>query len=327
MGSVPALVDRFIKSDFLAFVDNGKPPRSDYGLREYDHHKIGMVQHITAGGRIITHLDNYFLGGNAAGSSHFGIGRETAGYFDVPGGKVPVAPVHQYMPTVGRYAPWAQGVRAWENNSACSITVPDHLRKLPPAAANPAFLSVENVAVSGSEGVTDAQFNSNVLLRAWGAAYFDYEITPETQLWHAEFSPLTRCFDPGWRGELEDAMQEAARKLLKGDASDLRALVRDAAPAPQEKDEEPVTANEAQVRAIVRDEIQKSVPAITGTPTMERLLESLVLRLLKQREAMDYLICGSQDIEFRTETGRTEFMRFVDLLDAAWGEAVPEVES
>jgi hypothetical protein len=97
---------------------------------------------------------------------------------------------------------------------------------------NGAFISIENVARSGRDGVTDPQFNSNAMIRAYCAAYFGFEITPRTQLWHSEIDQAARCDDPGWDGALEDAMQAAARKLLAGDTSGLRGVTVPPRPTP-----------------------------------------------------------------------------------------------
>jgi hypothetical protein len=89
---------------------------------------------------------------------------------------------------------------------------------------NGAFVSIENVALRGTDGVTAPQFNSNVFLRAYCAAFFGHAINPQTQLWHAEIDQLNRCFDTGWDGALEDAMQDAANRLLRSDVSGLRGV-------------------------------------------------------------------------------------------------------
>lgn len=136
------------------------------------------------------------------------------------------------MPIVGPVAPWAQGVI--QTNPICSIPPSPTIGGMRPGEPNGAFVSIENVARTGTQGVTDAQFNANAFLRAYRAAYFGHEITPRTQLWHAEIDQQGRCADPGWDGDLEDAMQEAARKLLTGDITGLRGVSHPApAPAPQ----------------------------------------------------------------------------------------------
>lgn len=270
-GLVPGMVGAFIASDFVQERFDGIGAVSDYGLRQYDFVKLGVVNHITAGTGSIDVLTDWFKNGDT-GASHFGIGRETAGMFAFGAIRFPVAPVHQYVPTTGKLAPWAQGVRQWADNPNCDIKVPAHLRALPPGAANPAFISIENVARAGTDGVTDAQFNSNVLLRAWAAAYFRFPINPETQLWHAEFDPFNRCYDTGWDGALEDEMQAAAHKLLRGDATGLRQVTSATQPA--------AGLTEAQVRAIVREEVAKDL-------SDERINDALVLRMKLTRIVWD----------------------------------------
>lgn len=212
----------FVKSDFLKYVNTVHVRCSDYGMRQYDNTKLGMVQHIPVTSSL-TDLTRYFTSPGAKGATHFGTGRELAGYFN----GIPVAQAHQYLPTVGTLSPWAQGVEEYIDNPSCAIKVPQHLKDLGENAANCAFLSVENCDRGADETqphVTDPQFNTNVLLRAWGAEYFKYPINPETQLWHAEFDPTNKCWDPGWPPELEREMQEAAKSLLINDVSLLKGI-------------------------------------------------------------------------------------------------------
>jgi hypothetical protein len=229
VGGVPAVVQAFIDSPFLKYVDNDRAPRWHTAFG-WDHRKAGIVNHIPVCDTL-DQLTAYFNGGNATGSTHFGIGRELAGHLEWPvrGGagtgrtRIPVAEVHQYLPTVGAVAPWAQGaIRG--GNPNCGLRLHPAVAGMRQGEPNGAFISIENVARSGRQGVTDPQFNSNAFLRAWTAAYFDHEIGPATQLWHGEIDTFDRCFDPGWPGDLEDAMQEAARRLLRGDVSGLRAV-------------------------------------------------------------------------------------------------------
>lgn len=239
-GAVSPMLQAFVKDVVVSLFD-GIGAVSDYGLRQYDNMKLGHVQHITAGGGTIISLWDWFAKSDT-GATHFGIERDLRPKPFVWGHlEIPVARVGQFVPTVGRYAPWAQGVRAWTDNPNCAIKIPAHLRALPPGAANCAFISTENIARQGSDLVTDPQFNSNVLLRAWVAMYFQMPITPETQLWHAEFDPNNRCHDTGWPASLEDEMQEAARKLVAGDLSGLRGIK---APVPVTPQEKPMTRDE-----------------------------------------------------------------------------------
>jgi len=213
---VPAVAVAFV-DQFVAYVDNGKAPRSAYGFGYTK--KIGLVNHIPVC-RTLTQLTNYFNGGAATGSTHFGVGRESAGDLIWGGVAIPCAPVHQYMPIVGPYSPWAQGII--RRSAACAIPPSPTIAGMRSGEPNEAFVSVENVAMSGRDGVTEPQFNSNVMLRAYCAAYFGHAIDPLTQLWHSEIDQKDRCFDPGWSGDLEDAMQDAAKRLLRGDISGLR---------------------------------------------------------------------------------------------------------
>ncbi len=217
--SVPPVVQAFIDQSVVN-VDNGQAPRSPHAYG-WENAKLGVVNHIPVCDTL-AQLTAYFNGGSAQGSTHFGVGREHAGDLAWEGRRIPCAPVHQYMPIVGSVAPWAQG--AIQTSASCSIRPSPTIRGMRSGEPNGAFVSIENVARQGSDGLTDAQFNANVFLRAYCAAYFGHEITPGTQLWHAEVDQLNRCFDPGWDGALEEAMQEAARQVLRGDIAGLRGV-------------------------------------------------------------------------------------------------------
>lgn len=224
---IPDHLQTFVDA-VINYVDNGKAPRSAYGYG-YENTKLGMFQHIPVCDTL-KQLTDYFNGGASAGSVHFGVDRAESMRLPFGGRAYPFAQVDQYMPIVGAYAPWAQGII--NSGGTCAIPWNPVLNGMRSGEPNPAYLSVENVARTGSQGMTDAQFNSNVMLRAMGAAYFGYGITPNTQLWHAEVDRVNRCSDPGWSGDLEDEAQAAAILLLGGWFSGLRAGVPVPAPAP-----------------------------------------------------------------------------------------------
>jgi len=223
--------------------DNGLAPRW-YHKFGYDNRFIGVVNHIPWAVDQ-PQLDAYFNGGNAQGSTHLSTGRPVYKTIRLGDLLVPFSQINQYMPFDG-CSPWAQGVI--DNTGSCPIPLAPLVRTMRPGEPNGAFLSVENVdgRVTGS-GVTDAQFNSIVFIRAWSASVYQFEINPTTQLWHAEIDRRNRCNDPGWSGELEDAMQLAARKLQRGDLSGLRGVQR------VTKDD----MNEQLIRAIVQDELKQ----------------------------------------------------------------------
>ena len=229
---VPALLRDWFHSGIVALVDNGRVPRTQhqYGYTKY----IGAVHHIPVAPTLaaLTRYFRYETAEAPQGSTHFGIGRDFEWTYRIPGTHTlfGCATVHQYVPLRG-VSPWAQGVIA--RSDWCTIPPTPVISGMRPGEPNGAFASVENVAMKGSDGVTDPQFNANVLLRAYLAALDGYEITPRTQLWHSEIDQLNRCNDPGWTGALEDEMQEAARRLLRGDLSLVRGRWSDApAPAP-----------------------------------------------------------------------------------------------
>ena len=231
--AVPMVAEVFVASDYLLWRDNGLPPRTahDYGYER----KVGLVNHIPVCDTL-DQLTAYFTGGSAQGSTHFGVDRAEAGWLTAGGWTFPVARVDQYLP-IRRSAdypqgcsPWAQGVISRSAN--CAVPPADAISRMRSGEPNGAFHSVENVARTGAQGVTDAQFNSNAVLRAYLAALDGYPITPSTQIWHAEVDQLNRCADPGWSGDLEDEMQAAANALLRNDPSGLRQARRVDAPAP-----------------------------------------------------------------------------------------------
>lgn len=231
--AVPALLRDFVASDIVQVVDNGRPPRTmhDYGYAK----KIGLVNHIPVAPTLDV-LTRYFRGelrDPPLGSTHFGIGRDFEWTYRVGNVLFGCATVHQYMPLYG-VSPWAQGVI---QRATASL-----VRGMRPGEPNGAFHSIENVAMSGRDGVTDPQFNSNVFMRAYLAALDGYPIDPDHQLWHSEIDGINRPDDPGWDGGLEDAMQDAARKLLRGDLSGIKGQWTDApAPPPEPPTPEPPT--------------------------------------------------------------------------------------
>lgn len=246
--AVPAVADAFVASDYVVWQDNGRVPRTahDYGYAR----KVGLVNHIPVC-ETLAQLTAYFTGGTAQGSTHFGVDRAEAGWFEHDGWRFPVARVDQYLPIRRTSAypngvsPWAQGVIA--RSAFCSIPPADAIAAMRSGEPNGAFHSIENVAMTGEQGVTDAQFNSNVLLRAYLAALDGYAIDPSTQLWHAEIDQLNRCADPGWSGDLEDEMQAAANAVLAGDLSKLRRAERADAPAPPPPAPAPVVGRETRL--------------------------------------------------------------------------------
>ena len=225
--AVPPIVQAFIDR-FVAYMDNGVAPRWPHAFG-HEARKLGVVNHIPVCDTL-EQLTTYFNGGSAKGSTHFGIGRETAGTVAANGREVPFATVHQYMPIVGPCSPWAQGLI--QTSDQCSWPPTPAIQGMRQGEPNGAFVSIENVARSGRDGLTDVQFNSNAMLRAYCAAYFGFPINPLTQLWHCEIDQKDRCFDPGWSGELEDAMQAAATRLLQGDLSGLRGAAAPVVPRP-----------------------------------------------------------------------------------------------
>jgi hypothetical protein len=218
--AVNPLLAAFIDSDVLKLKDNGKAPRW-YHAFGYETRKLGVVNHIPVA-KTLAQLTAYFNGGNAQGSTHFGVDRGVYRMFAWGRARVPVAEAHQYMPIVGPVAPWAQGVI----NCGGSCRVQCHPRILAMRSGEPngAYVSIENVD-AGQTVPDDAQFNTNCLLRAYVAAYFGHAITPDTQVWHSEIDRVNRCGDPPWSGAIEAEMQAAANRLLAGDVSGLRAIV------------------------------------------------------------------------------------------------------
>lgn len=216
--TIPALAQAYVDSPAFVWMDNGRPLRTlhDYGYTK----KIGCVQHVTGGGTL-SGLDAYFRFEQAEapkGSAQLGIGRHLWGHLPWAGVWIPIAETHQYMPLrrnadyPNGCSPWAQG--AILRNSECPVQPSPTIAGMASGEPNGAFHSVENVAWDGTHGLTDPQFNANALMRAYLAGLDDYDITPATQLWHAEIDQYWRCFDPGWPGDLEDRLQQAARAIL-----------------------------------------------------------------------------------------------------------------
>src|SRR5829696_9097178 len=148
--AVPALVRRFI-DHFVIDMDNGVAPRWPHAFG-YEQRKIGVVNHIPVCDTL-AQLTAYFTGGNAQGSTHFGIGRERAGSLAWDGVSIPCAPVHQYMPIVGPCAPWAQGII--RRSARCPMPPSPTISGMQPGEPNGAFISIENVARAGVDGVTN----------------------------------------------------------------------------------------------------------------------------------------------------------------------------
>lgn len=209
-GAVPALVQAFVDR-FVELVDNGTAPRWDHAFG-YEQHKIGVVNHIPVCDTL-DQLTAYFNGGAAQGSTHFGVGRQQAGTLDHQGAQIPVAPVHQYMPILGPVAPWAQGLI--QTSPTCRIAPSPTIKTMRPGEPNGAFVSIENVARTGAQGVTDPQFNANAFLRAYCAAFFGFAITPLTQLWHSEIDQA--CVTPEMRILTRDLLWIPAGDLRVGD--------------------------------------------------------------------------------------------------------------
>lgn len=229
LAAVPAIARAFV-DQFVEFMDNGKAPRHAQAFG-YENHKIGIVNHIPVTDTLAK-LTAYFNGGAAQGSTHAGFGRERHGWLEVAGLRIPCGLVHQYMPLVGPVAPWAQGIR--QTSPACPATPASIIRGLSSGALNGAFVSKEHVAMRGSDGLTDAQFNSSVLWDVYCAAYFGFAIGVETVIGHDRIDQRDRCFDPGWSPTLWNDLLAAGRGVLAGDFSGLRGVERSAPPVPPE---------------------------------------------------------------------------------------------
>jgi hypothetical protein len=144
--------------------------------------QAGVVNHIPVCDTL-AQLTAYFNGGNAQGSTHFGIGCEQWGRSTGPTSLSPRTgpPAHaDQRPS----APWAQGL--------IQTRPPDpavaHDPYAPGRAERRVYLDGER-RCTGRDGVTDPQFNSNVMLRAYCAA-FGFEVSPPSQLWHSEITRL-----------------------------------------------------------------------------------------------------------------------------------------
>ena len=218
LGVIPPHLYDWMQSECVTYMDNGRAPRT---IHDYGHYKkLGLANHIPVC-QTLGQLDNYYNGGNAQGSTHFGNGRTHDWDFVMGNYRIPLSSLHQYMPLRG-VSPWAQGVIA--TNANCPIPQTSAIAGMRSGEPNGAFASCENVAMTGAEGLTDPQFNTLAFLRAYLAVLDDYPITPTTQLWHSEIDQLNRCNDPGWSGDLEDANQAAAVLLINGDVSGLRGV-------------------------------------------------------------------------------------------------------
>lgn len=217
VGALLPDICKWYTSTCLFNVDNGKPPRSIYGFGYTTY--IGMCNHIpVADGDSLEKLDNYFLGKLAEkpqGSTHGATARAVFVWKQFGSKQFPFAESHIYVPpNPGGPAPWAQG--KIRRGTACGVPFGKLASQMSSGEPNEALISWENQALTGSQGVTDAQFNANVTMRAHYSVIYGFPITPDTQTWHAEFDQVDRCFDPGWTGTLEDAMQDAARAIAAG---------------------------------------------------------------------------------------------------------------
>lgn len=241
--TIPQLAQAFIDSEHCVWMDNGCPPRNlhDYG---YDR-KIAVCQHIPVC-ETLDDLDAYFCGGWSEGSTHFGVDRALHGELVSGGWHIPVARVSQYMP-IRRDAsypsgcsPWAQGVL----NYPTAVLA----QGMDSGEPNGAFHSIENVAWTGADGMTDAQFNSNVLLTVYLAGLDEYPIDPEHDLGHFEIDTINRPEDTGWAADLWDARQAAANLLLaNNDPSGLKGAWQEAAAPPSAEASPPISLHESQV--------------------------------------------------------------------------------
>jgi len=238
--AVPALPA--LPAHLQAFSDQvivSKPARAAFNSHSYgwESRKAGFCSHIPVAPSLQI-LDNYFTSGTNVGLTHWGTGREWLRDLEIVAAdgavwRIPIARVSQYLPLTG-VSPWSQGRIA--TSPACSIAPHRFAWELGSGVVNGALLSNENVAMRGADSLTSPQYNSQVFLRAIGAAYFGYEISPATQIWHAQLDQRDRCFDTGWIGGpfggIEIESQTAARALLAGDPSKLRGAVRVSAPPP-----------------------------------------------------------------------------------------------
>lgn len=204
----------FVQSDALIYMDNGKAPRW-YHSFGHDQH-LGFIYHIPVC-NTLKQLDNYFNGGNAQGSTHFGIGREIWGYLVWNGWRFPVAETHQYMPIVNT-GPWAQGIV--NDAGSCVWTLTPLVRDMRPGEPNGAFLSAECVDAGGAYA-TGAQLNSLALLVAYGAEFDNYSINPDSICGHQRIDRVNRCNDVPWPLEQHDRVRSMALDLLQGNVSTL----------------------------------------------------------------------------------------------------------
>lgn len=197
-------------SAIVEFVDNGKVPRtqSDYGYID----KIGFVDHIPVCDTI-DQLINYFCGGNSQGSVYWGNDRDHAWDWRVGRLLIPMSRVAQFLPLDG-VSPWAQGII--DHPTAALV------KTMRPGEPNGAFDSCENVARTGSQYLTDNQFNSRIFIGAFSAQRNGYAVTPTNILGHFEIDSVNRPQDPGWTGDQYDEIQAATNKLMRGDFSGLK---------------------------------------------------------------------------------------------------------
>ncbi|MGD9892299.1 MAG: hypothetical protein AB7R89_28655 [Dehalococcoidia bacterium] len=248
------------------FVDQvivSKPARAAFNSHSYgwESRKAGFCSHIPVAPSL-TALDNYFTSGTNVGLTHWGTGREWLRDLEIVAAdgavwRIPVARVSQYLPLTG-VSPWSQGRIA--TSPWCAVAPHRFAWELGSGVVNGAILSNENVAMSGADSLTSPQYNSQVFLRAIGAAYFGYEISPATNIWHAQLDQRDRCFDTGWTGGplggIEIESQPAARALLAGDPSKLRGAVRISAPPPA------INAQDEAWKALVNTRLRNQADAI-----------------------------------------------------------------
>jgi hypothetical protein len=235
--SYPPPLQQFL-DHVVVWKDNGKPPRSNYGHTKWNNAKAGTCNHRPVCSTL-KQLTDYFCGGASAGSTHFGIGKHETYELEVPESSIafPVAETHQYMAVSSPYSPWAQGIITW--SSSCPIPESAVVHDMASGEPNCAYISIENVEDNDPSWLSDGQFNSNVMIRAWGRLTYGHAIDPITQIWHAEVDPVSRCADPGWPGSEEDAMQAAANAVCDGDFTWLRGLRQLSPPEPPDPEPEP----------------------------------------------------------------------------------------
>jgi hypothetical protein len=263
MGELTADLQNWVNRA-IVWKDNGLAPRSAYGFHQYDQKKIGICHHIPVC-ETLAQLTAYFNGGASQGSTHFGNGRDAYVEIEAGGYRFWVSEIHQYMAVTGIYSPWAQGVI--NNWGSCAIQQAPLVAGMASGEPNAAFVSVENVAMTGADGLTDAQWNNCVMLRAWSSMRFDHPCDPLTNIWHAEVDRVNRCSDPGWRGEDEDAMQATANRVLQGDYSRMKGAVLIAPPPEPEPEPKPEPPIAVDYRRLYEDELRGELAAYTDDGT------------------------------------------------------------